>query len=172
MAEDPELLAVARIAKAFGVRGDVVVEVLASDPARFRRLKQVRLGPTPGKTRPVRVDPVSIDARGTRLRIEGVTDRTGAERLVGEYLFVDHAHRARLPRGAHYVHDIEGLTIIDQDGRARGTVKEVLKLPAHDVYVVVDGEREYLIPAVREFIRRIDPARGRIEVVMIEGMDE
>jgi 16S rRNA processing protein RimM len=65
-----------------------------------------------------------------------------------------------------------GLTVIDESGGHVGTVTDVMKLPAQDVYVVRTGEREIMIPAVREFIRKIDIGSGTMKVRLIDGMME
>ena len=48
-------------------------------------------------------------------------------------------------------------------------LKEILQLPANDVYVV-EGEQEYMIPAVPEFILERNPDEGFIRVRLLEGM--
>jgi 16S rRNA processing protein RimM len=85
---------------------------------------------------------------------------------------VDGRHRAKLPRGRYYVHDVVGLRVVDQQGTELGTLREVLKLPAHDVYVVARGEKEFMIPAVKEFVLEINPAERFVRVRLIEGMAE
>ena len=52
-----------------------------------------------------------------------------------------------------------------------GTIREVLTPPAHEVYVVQEEGREYLIPAVDEFVKEIDVEGGQILVHLIEGME-
>jgi 16S rRNA processing protein RimM len=107
-----------------------------------------------------------------RLHIEGVGDRTAAAQLSGQYLFVDAGQGIRLPKGRHFVHEVIGLTVIDQEGVVRGTVKDVMKLPAHDVYLVGDGAHEFMIPAVKEFIVDLDVETRRLTVKLIDGMLE
>ena len=50
-----------------------------------------------------------------------------------------------------------------------GEVKEVLDYPGNKVYVV-KGEREYMIPAVKEFILDTDMEHNRMQVKLLEGM--
>jgi len=40
------------------------------------------------------------------------------------------------------------------------------------VYVIVDGAREFMLPAVREFIREIDLEAGVLRVHLIDGILE
>jgi 16S rRNA processing protein RimM len=75
-----------------------------------------------------------------------------------------------LPEGTHFVHDIVGSRVIDERGRKIGTVEEVWKLPANDVYVVRRGKREHLLPAIQSIIDKIDTERKQIRVRMIEEL--
>jgi 16S rRNA processing protein RimM len=65
-----------------------------------------------------------------------------------------------------------GLTALDERGAVLGRVRDVLKLPAQDLFVIERHGREILIPAVPEFIRSIDPEGGTLRVHVIEGMVE
>ena len=56
------------------------------------------------------------------------------------------------------------------EGKPLGTLTEVLDYPGNQVYVV-KGEREYMIPAVREFILHVDMAGNQMKVKLLEGME-
>ena len=114
----------------------------------------------------------AVDPRGVRLHFAEITDRNAAEKLVGEYLFVEPAQRARLPKGRFFVHQVIGLAVVTEEGESVGRVRDVLKLPAHDVYVVEHHGREYMIPGVKEFVLAIEPEKGRVRVRLIDGMKE
>jgi len=172
MKQDQELLAVGRIVKAFGIRGEVVVESLADSPDRFRDLRAVRRGPDVATAQPARITRATIARRGIRVAFADVTDRTAAEEIVGHYLFVDAHHRVKPPRGRYFVHQIVGLTVLDETGAVVGRVRDVLKLPAQDVYVIERHGREVLLPAVKEFVLSVDPEAGILRVRLIEGMLE
>ena len=51
-----------------------------------------------------------------------------------------------------------------------GDLVEVLSVYSNDVYVIKNDEKEFMIPAVKEFIKKIDLENGLIDVVIIEGM--
>jgi len=170
MAPENDLLAVGRIVKAFGIRGEIVVQPMTDSPERFRELRSVLMGKEAGSVREVHIEESSISHRGVRVRIAEITDRTAAERVVGSFLFVDSEHRLRIPRGRFFVHELVGMSVLDEEGRVRGVVTDVLKLPAHDVYVVEHKGGEFMIPAVREFIRDIDVEQRILKVRIIEGL--
>jgi 16S rRNA processing protein RimM len=64
------------------------------------------------------------------------------------------------------------LRVIDEEGKAVGVLKDVLRLSSNDVYVVEKNGKEILLPAVKEFIRKIDIEAGTMTVRLIEGMLE
>lgn len=164
------LIAIGKIIKAHGIRGDLVILPMTNNPARFKKLKNVFVGATQSSVRETSVSDVAVESRGVRLRLDVASDRTAAELLVGCLLFVDEKDAIRLPKGTYFVHDIIGLNAVDETGATIGVVKDVLKYPANDVYVLDKDGKEILLPAVKEFIRRIDLASGTMHVKLIEGM--
>lgn len=170
--DDDALLAVGQVDKAFGVKGEVVVKPLTDSPERFRRLRTVRMGHKPETSRAATILAAAVEGRGVRLQLKGVDDRDAAESLRGQYLFVDRRQREKLGPGRHYVHEVVGLTVVDESGTRHGVVKDVVKLPAHDVYVIGDGAKEFMLPAVREFVKEIDVAAGFVRVHLIDGIRE
>ena len=76
-----------------------------------------------------------------------------------------------LPEGEYFDAELEGLTVLDDaTGQELGTLRRVLNYPAHKVYEV-QGEREYLIPAVRGvFIASVDPDGGTMRVHNMKGL--
>jgi 16S rRNA processing protein RimM len=167
-----EPLAVGKVVKAFGIRGEIVARSYTDEPSRFTSLRCVLVGSEPGQAREVKIERVRADERGVCLKLAGVDDRNAAEKLVGNLLFVEHLQRVKLPRGTYFVHEIVGLAVLDQDGATVGRVREVLKLPAQDVYVIERHGRDIMIPAVQEFILGVDLDEGVMRVRLIDGMVE
>jgi 16S rRNA processing protein RimM len=167
-----DLLAIGRVVKAFGVRGEIVVQSFSDSPKRFARLRRAWLGRNPSEIHEVEIRVTSIEPRGVRVRLMGVEDRSAAASLVGSYLFVGPKERVKVPPGRHFIHEIVGYEVVDAERGAIGRLRGVLKLPAQDVYVVSRRGRDVLIPAVREFVVGIDSDTKSIQVRLIDGMLE
>ena len=58
---------------------------------------------------------------------------------------------------------------VDENGKELGKIAEVLDYPGNKVYVV-QGEHEYMIPAVKQFVQLIDIDNNIMQVKTIEGM--
>ncbi|MDY6064755.1 MAG: ribosome maturation factor RimM [Finegoldia sp.] len=87
-----------------------------------------------------------------------------------QYLYIDKKDRFELTdEDVFYVDDIIGLKVYEK-GNYLGDLVEVIPLNGNDVYKISNGDREMLIPAVKEFIKEIKLEEGTMEVVTIEGM--
>ncbi len=165
------LIGVGTIVKAFGIRGECVLRPMTDTPGRFRRLRKAFIGRSEAAAKIAAVEHVAVQERGVRVKFAGVDSRSEAEKLAGSIVFVEESEAVRPPAGTFYLHQVVGLSVVDDAGNTVGVVRDVLRLPAHDVYVVENGGREMMIPAVKEFVRKIDVAGGTMTVHMIEGME-
>jgi 16S rRNA processing protein RimM len=98
------------------------------------------------------------------VRLDGIEDRTAAERLRGAALTVEQVQAPALQPGEWWAHELEGCAVGDGE-RALGTVTRLVELPSCEALQVrlPDG-RELLVPMVADAIRAVDVASGRIDV--------
>ena len=158
---DEPTVVVGRIAKAHGVRGEVVVENRSDNPERWASGSTVF--DEVGHTLRIR----SVRPHGDRLLVtfDGIDDRDAAGSLAGRTLVVPESWLPSLDEGQWWAFQIEGCSVTTESGRALGRVDEVLAYPAHDIWrVVADDDTETLIPAVEAFVVSVD-ATARSAVV-------
>lgn len=161
------LVVIGRIARAHGIRGQVLVEVRTDEPdERFRTAASLRAG-----SRTLTV--ASARPHGDRLLVtfDEVADRTAAEELHGVLLECDIDPLA-VPDAddEFYDHQLVGLTARDRSGREVGTVTAVLHLPAQDTVVIDAGGREVLVPFVSELVPHVDVPGGSLVVADLPGL--
>ena len=166
------LYAIGTVSKAFGLNGDLVVKPMTENPARFKKLKYVYVGRSEDQANKFTVQRVQVGQRGVRVKLVETPDRTSAEQFAGSLMFVDERQLVVPKRGSHFVHDVIGLDVVDEDGKRLGVVKDVLRYPAHDIYLIRENGREWMIPAVKEFIHSIDADARVMKVRVIDGMRE
>ena len=94
------------------------------------------------------------------LRLDGVSDRAGAEQLRGEELLVARSAAPPLPAGEYWAEDLQGCAVVTSDGRALGIVQRLRALPSCEVLEV----GELLVPMVADAVLSIDVAEQRIVV--------
>lgn len=168
-------VAVARVIRPHGVRGEVQLESLSDVPERFEGLHHVTLAPAratdpgaPGE--PAEVESIRWAARVLVAKFAGVESVEAAERLRGWYLKVPESALAPLPEGHHYVYQLVGLLVRDTRGTPVGVLDDVWRRPANDVFVVRrPGGEELLVPALASVVVRIAPEAGE---VVLRPLDE
>jgi 16S rRNA processing protein RimM len=163
----PSFLAVARIRRPFGVKGELLLEVLTDFPNRLMQNESFFIG---GDRRSYAVESVRRHGREMLLRLKGIPDRDSADRLRGEILYIRVDDLPPLPSGVYYLHQIEGLEVFTEDGERLGRVKEILKTGANDVYVVQGDKGEILLPAIPQVVREVRLEEGRMVVRLMEGL--
>lgn len=104
------------------------------------------------------------------VQLDGVDSVEAAAALRGQLLHVPAEAAARPRRGEHFWHEIEGLRVETEQGRDLGTVREILRTGANDVYVLEGPLGEVLIPAIADVVRKVDVAGGRIVVRPLPGL--
>lgn len=161
---------VARIGRALGVRGDVLVDSRTDEPER-RFMPGAPLL-VADSDRVLFIE--SVRAHGNRLclHFQDVDDRSAAEELTGLLLEVERAPGER-PEDPDefYDDDLVGLAAVTEGGVPIGVVAEVLHLPAQDVLAVrAADDREILIPFVSEIVPGVDLDAGRVTVRPPEGL--
>ncbi|MGA2112952.1 MAG: ribosome maturation factor RimM [Anaerolineales bacterium] len=161
-----KLVAVARVRRPFGLRGELLLEIVAGTADFLRQSKIVFVG----KQRQRR-DVLSFRSHGKDLLLclDGCANRTGAEELRGALLYVQEDHLPPLPAGTYYRNQLEGLRVVTEDGRDLGRLLSVLATGANDVYVVQGNQGEILLPAISSVVREIRLSEGRMVVRLPEG---
>ena len=163
---DGPRVAVGRINGAWGLRGHVKVTPLTSNPERFR----------PGSTllvegEPRRVLDVATPTGYPCVQFDGCDTRAAAEALRGALIEIDEADLPALPTDEYYVHELVGLTVITTGGQELGRLHEVLRTGANDVYLVRrQGQKDTLIPAIRDVVMDVDLTAGRMVIEPLAGL--
>jgi 16S rRNA processing protein RimM len=166
------MIAVGRITKSVGIKGEIRVSMLTDSPKRFAKLKAVWCGPD--ETTAVRFSILSmrIEPSAVVLRLKEIDSRSLADEHRGEYLFIENKDIVAPARGSYFIHDIIGMNVVTEAGEEVGSVRDVMELPANDVWVVAAGTKELLIPAIKEVIRRVDLKSRTVVIRPLEGMLE
>lgn len=167
-----DLCLIGTIVAAHGIRGAVKVQSHSDVPGRFHRLAEVLVGTSPGDAAMMTVTEASEDGSRVLMHFAASPDRSSAEALVGNHLYVTDEEMETPPDGRYFIHDLVGCRVETPEGEARGTVRDVMLLPANDVYVVEYRGFEVLVPAVPAFIKSVNTAEKRIVVTPVDGLFE
>ncbi|MGB2869068.1 MAG: ribosome maturation factor RimM [Bacteroidota bacterium] len=165
-----DLIAIAKILKPVGTRGEVRVLPLTGDRRRLAGLKSVMIGSTPESARERAIRSVRFDPKYAVMTMEGVEYVEAAESLREQFLFIEKKDSIRPKSGTYFIDDIIGAEVITEDGTSVGSVREVLRVQTNDLWSVWTGEKEILIPAVKTVVKKVDVAQKKIWIHEIEGL--
>ncbi len=164
---EPRYLAVGRVARPFGLRGELKVKLLTEYPEQLGRLRTVFLGP---EAQAWTVEGLRLHQNAALFKLIGCNDRDAAEALRDMLVQIPLEEAVPLEEGEYYEHQIVGLAVVEQDGTPLGKVREILSTGSNDVYIVVGPEGELLLPAIEPVILEIDLQAGRMVVEVLEGL--
>jgi len=167
-----EYIAIGRILKPQGTRGEVKILPLTDFPERFATMEKILLD-LDGRFETRSVEKVSSLGRFIVMKLSGIDDMNAALLLKNALLKVTRQELVPLPDGEYYVFDLVGLNVHTTAGRHLGQIKDVLQTGANDVYIV-EGvtPRQLLIPALKQVVLSIDLETGKMVVELPEGLED
>ena len=149
------------IVNTHGVRGEIKMLPWLDSPEDMCGFTRCRIG---GKD--YAITACRVQNTCDLLKLEGVDTMEAAQALRGKTVTL---YREDMDEDVIFAGDLIGMEVFSQAERI-GELTQVLDYPGNQVYVV-KGEREYLVPAVKEFILSTDLEGNRMEVKLLEGME-
>ena len=149
------------IVNTHGVRGEIKMLPWLDSPEDMRGFTRCRIG---GKD--YAITACRVQNTCDLLKLEGVDTMEAAQALRGKTVTL---FREDMDEDVIFAGDLIGMEVFSQ-GEKIGELTQVLDYPGNQVYVV-KGEREYMLPAVKEFILSTDLDGNRMEVKLLEGME-
>ncbi|WP_097004118.1 ribosome maturation factor RimM [Lacrimispora amygdalina] len=164
------LLRVGVISSTHGIKGEVKVFPTTDDSARFKQLKKVILD-TGREQIDLEIEGVKFFKNMVILKFKGYDSIDEIEKYKGRDLLITRDLAVELGPDENFITDLIGLLVVKDDGDELGTLTDVIKTGANDVYEVrmADG-REVLLPAIKECVLNVDLEKGTITVHMMDGL--
>ena len=159
-----EFLETGEIVNTHGIRGEVKLLPWSDSPAFLLDFKTLYVNGQAMTVEAARVHKTTL-----LVKFAGVNTVEEAMKLKGKRVSIARKD-AKLPKGSFFLADLIGLTVKDENGQTIGTVKEVLTPSVQNVYVIETPSGEKMVPAVPEFIKKVDIEGGEMLVSLIEGM--
>lgn len=166
----PEYVPIGKIVRAHGLKGAVKVYPYSDSGDAFQMRKSLLAVGVDGKEATLAVRWVRTGNRVLHVALADVESREQAEALIGAELFIERSALPPLEAGTYYWIDILGLDVVTETGEHVGKVAEIIPTGGNDVYVVKNGERETLIPALDWVVLSIDPGKRLMRVNLPDGL--
>lgn len=167
-----ELVAIARIAKPRGLRGEVIGDLLTDFPDRFDGLKDVNAILPSGERRLLKIEDVWFQKERIVLKFDGVDSVEAAEELRNAEICVDEADAVALEDGEFFDWQVEGCEVSTANGDQIGIVRELMRTGGTELLVIDGAERELLVPFAESICVDVDVEKKRIVIDPPEGLLE
>lgn len=178
------MIRIGRVTGPHGVTGWVKIRPDDADSEAFAAGRAVRLAGRDGAAVEMEIREARPHGNFWRLRLSRVSDRDAAAALSGAEIYMARGDLSELEADSFYWADLVGLRVYDVrplsgesaatepdgPGRFLGRLESIIETGGNDVYVVRDGDRETLVPALSWVVETVDLASGVMRVNLPEGL--
>lgn len=159
---------IGKIVNTHGIKGEVKVYPYTDDVKKFVDFDHLYV-----EDQKIQIETVRIHKNMALVKFKGYDTMDQVLPLMNKNVFID---RDEVDDGGdgHYIVDLIGCEIFDEEGLLIGLLIDVLQNTSQDLYQIrrIDKGADFYLPVVDEFVKNIDLDSRRITVHLIEGLME
>lgn len=167
-----DLVAIARIVKPRGLRGEVVAEILTDFPERFEGLETVTAVMPDAGRRELKIEEHWFQSGRVVLKFDGYDTIEFGETLRNAEICIPQSEAVELEADEYFDWELAGCRVETLEGIEIGIVREIMRNGGTEILVVDGGEKEYLIPFATTICPEVDIENKLIRVDPPEGLLE
>lgn len=165
-----ETIIIGKILGAHGIRGELKVYPLTSDPGRFHELESVYVGED-SKQAVYEIELVRLHKGNVLLTLKGISDRNASEKMIGRMISINREDAITLSEDEYFIEELIGMNVIDTEGQAVGVVSDILQTTGStDTVEIKTAEKTIYIPARKVYFLKVNVAEGIITVDIPEEL--
>jgi 16S rRNA processing protein RimM len=165
------LLLIGKISGIHGMKGNLKVTSYAQSFSDFAPGSRLAVNDVNGRSQKYTISWIKPHNRVFLLSFTEISDRITAEALVGAELFIERQALDPPEAGTYYWADLIGLSVYTTSTRSfLGRLEAIIPTAANDVYVVKDGQKETLVPALASVVTGIDLQEKIMQVDLPDGL--
>lgn len=151
-----DIIQVATLGKAQGIKGEMKINLIGGDADKFAGYEKIIVGENEFV-----VESFKTLTNGNFIKLKGVNDRNTAEKLTNSNVYVN---KSLVPRDddEYFIADLIGCSVLVGDNNL-GVLSDVLQTGAADVYVV-KADKPFMFPALKKVLKNIDITQKIIEL--------
>lgn len=167
-----EFVAIAKIARTRGIRGEVVADVLTDFPERFENLEKVFALLPKVERCELKIEDFRFQNDRILLKFEGINSIEAAEKLRNAEICVLESDAVELEVDEFFDWELEDCEVETIEGVKIGKVLEVMRTGGTEILVVESGEKDFLIPFAETICTEVDIENKLIKIDAPEGLLE
>ena len=170
MRDSEELIPVGKIIGPHGIKGQMKLHSYSGNADTLSAARSVTLKSPAGALHEFTITCFKANSGKFIIGLQGVDDINLVQPFVGNEVCLKRGQLPGLAEDEYYWSDLIGLQVFTDDGTLLGTVADIFETGSSDIYVVRSEGREYLIPAIADVIKTVDPTGGRIVITPLDGL--
>lgn len=147
---------VGKIKDAHGLKGELYFLSFSGEISWLEDLPKVFLEKENQSFKEYKLEKMKPFKEGAILQFEGIKDRTQAEGLKGDMLYIPEEELVSEPGEVIYLNELLHFQVKNEEGKVLGEVKDFSSNGIQDILVISKGELEYEVPFVDQFIVEIN----------------
>ncbi len=165
-----ELIPLGKVLRIHGIRGKVKIAPFGNTLEGLSAGQILYLHDEKNKWRSLVVDKIQRQPKFVIASFRGILSREQAEFLKGKEIFLPVSQLPVLEEGEYYYYQLIGLRVERISGESLGEITDIIETGSNDVYVVSDGNKEVLIPALEDVVVEVDLENRKMKVDLPEGL--
>ena len=161
-----KIVRVGKIVNTHGLKGDVKCICLTDEMERFDDFDYVYIEDTEER---LDIENIRYMKGMVYLRFKGLDNINLVEKYKNKYIIIDEMQMKPLEEDSYFVSDLIGLDVYDQEENHLGKITYVYQTGANDVYEL-NRNKEMLIPAIKDVVKSVDIAAGKMTIKKIKGL--
>lgn len=162
-----EFLEAGKIVTTHGIRGEVKIMPYTDIPDILCEFDRLFIGKNKDE---IFIERSRVFKNTVIAKIEGIDTPEQAEKLRNKMLYM-HRDDLELDDDTYFIQDLIGMEVKDADsGELYGKIDDVMQTGANDVYVIKDGEKEYLVPAIADVVISTDIDNNIMTIRPLDGL--
>lgn len=164
-----EYIKVGKIVNTHGIKGCMKCLPLTDDMERFDELEYVYTEKDNTKRK---IIDVWYRKNMVYIMLENINDMNTAESFRDTFISIFDDQLRELPENSYYLFDLEGMEVYSTEGEYLGKINIVYQTGANDVYEIINKNKSFLIPAVKDVVKEVDIENKKMVINVIEGLLE
>ncbi len=170
-AQRDELIELAAIMRAHGLRGELLLKVFNPDSELLFEATEIVLRSPDGARHPYRVESAHQHGGSVLYALEGVETREQADALRGSLICVPREVLPALEQDEHYFVDLVGALASDEQGKPVGKLVDLHDYPSVCCFVIETTEGRVEVPYTDRYVPSLDAAGKTLVVAHLDELD-
>ena len=164
-----EYIKIGKIVNTHGIKGCMKCLSLTDDMERFEELEYVYTEKDNIKRK---ISEVWSRKGMVYIMLENINDIDTADSFKNTFISIFEEQLKELPEDSYYLFDLEGMEVYTTDGEYLGKINEIYQTGANDVYEIVNKNKSFLIPAIKDVVKEVNKKDKKMVINVIEGLLE